>query len=68
MKKIALEGDLAEKRKKATAAQQKYDAKNSMRISLKLNKGTDADIIEEVNRASNKQGRIKELIRKGMKE
>ena len=45
--------------------QKKYDDKNCMRISLKLNYNTDADIIEKVD-INNKQASIKKLIRKGI--
>lgn len=56
-----------EKAKKRTAAQKKYDDKNTRRVSLKLNNGSDADIIAEIDKADSVQGKIKELIRKGMK-
>lgn len=46
--------------------QKKYDDKNTIRISLKLNKTTDADIIEKID-MKRKQKSIKELIRKGLK-
>ena len=48
-------------------AQKKYDSVNTMGIHLKLNKNTDIDIIEKLNSVENKQGYIKELIRKDMK-
>lgn len=41
----------------------KYDATHTIRIGLKLNKGTDADIIEWLSRLENRQGYIKKLIR-----
>lgn len=44
-------------------ASSKYDAANTIQIKLKLNKTTDADIIEQLQAQSNKQGYIKELIR-----
>lgn len=44
-------------------ASAKYDAANTIQIKLKLNKTTDADIIEQLQAQSNKQGYIKELIR-----
>lgn len=43
----------------------RYDEKNCIRISLKLNKRTDSDIIEKID-MKQKQKSIKELIRKGM--
>ena len=48
----------AEKRAKA-----KYDEKNTVQVKLKLNRKTDEDIIDALERSGNKQGYIKELIR-----
>lgn len=42
----------------------KYNKENTVQISLKLNRSTDADLIESLNRVANKQGYIKELIRR----
>lgn len=44
----------------------RYDEKNCIRISLKLNKKTDSDIIEKID-MNHKQRSIKELIREGIK-
>lgn len=44
-------------------AQAKYDKENTVGVYLKLNKTTDADIIEHLHKVSNRQGYIKELIR-----
>lgn len=44
-------------------AKQRYDEKNTVQIKLKLNRKTDEDIIEALERSGNKQGYIKELIR-----
>ena len=44
-------------------AKARYDAKTAARISLKLNKGTDADILERLEQVPSKQGYIKRLIR-----
>ena len=44
-------------------AQAKYDKDNTVQIKLKLNKKTDADIIDLLNNQDNKQGFIKALIR-----
>ena len=41
----------------------KYDTANTTKVSLKLNKKTDADIIEYLDSVENKQGTIKRLIR-----
>ena len=45
----------------------KYDKNNTKLIQLKLNKKTDADILEFLDGLDNRQGFIKELIRKHMK-
>ena len=44
----------------------KYNKENTVQISLKLNRTTDADLIDSLNRIENKQGYIKELIRRGI--
>jgi hypothetical protein len=41
----------------------KYDTANTIKVSLKLNIKTDADIIEYLDGVENKQGTIKRLIR-----
>lgn len=41
----------------------KYDQNNTIKVSLKLNVNTDADIIEYLSSVENKQGTIKKLIR-----
>ena len=45
----------------------KYDATNAVRFGLKLNRGTDADIIAKLESVQSKQGYIKQLIRKDLK-
>ncbi len=47
-------------------ANAKYDANNTMQIKMKLNRGTDADIIAKLESVGNKQGYIKDLIRQDM--
>lgn len=51
----------------ATEAQkravQKYDAAHTRQYHLKLNTGTDADIIEQLEKQESIQGYIKQLIR-----
>ena len=42
----------------------KYDKANTKQILLKLNKNTDADILDRLDQVDNMQGYIKELIRK----
>lgn len=44
-------------------ASKKYDKNNTKVVTLKLNKTTDADILEQLERSENKQGYIKQLIR-----
>lgn len=51
-------------------AQRKYDTGNKdkfRQIQLKLNKDDDADILAKLDSLDNKQGYIKELIRKDIK-
>ena len=52
-----------------TAAQKrasaKYDQENTVVLTIKLNRRTDADIIAILERQPNKQGFIKALIRAG---
>lgn len=45
-------------------AQMKYDAKATKQIKLKLNLTSDKDILDKLDQVDNKQGYIKELIRK----
>ena len=44
-------------------AQAKYDKANTKQVKLKLNKITDADILEILDQTPNVQGYIKQLIR-----
>ena len=48
------------------ASQEKYDKTNTVQFKMKLNKKTDSDIIEWLENQPNKQGAIKELIRKNL--
>lgn len=41
----------------------KYDESNTVQVKFKLNKNTDADIIEYLDSLENKQGTVKRLIR-----
>lgn len=43
--------------------QERYDKANTIKICLKLNIKTDADILAALEASGNKQGYIKELIR-----
>ncbi len=46
--------------KEATA---RWDAENAVQVKMKLNKNTDADILEQLENVKSKQGYIKKLIR-----
>lgn len=50
----------SEAQKRACA---KYQRANTTQVILRLNKRTDADVIERLNACGNKQGYIKSLIR-----
>lgn len=52
---------------KASERQARYDKENTKQIILKLNLNTDSDILEKLDAVDNKQGYIKELIRKDLK-
>lgn len=59
---ISKDGDfmVTEAQKRAVA---RYDKENTQQILLKLNKVTDADILDRLHSVRNKQGYIKRLIR-----
>ena len=44
-------------------AQERYDKENTVRVTLKLNKKTDADIIALLSSAPSKQGLIKKILK-----
>jgi len=44
----------------------KYNAKNVKQIKINLNRKTDADIIDYLEKADNVQGLLKDLIRQDM--
>ena len=48
-------------------AREKYEAKATVQIKMKLNRNTDADILAKLDSVDNKQGYIKELIRADLK-
>ena len=52
---------------KDSERQKKYDDKMTIRVGMKLNLKTDADIISKLDEVSSKQGYIKALIRKDIK-
>lgn len=43
-------------------AQSRYDKKNTVSYSMKLNKNTDADVIKHMDHQENKQGYLKALV------
>lgn len=47
-----------------TKAQAKYDKGHTIGVYMKLNTGTDQDILEWLEKQTSKQGAIKELIRR----
>ena len=49
------------------AAQERYDRENTVRVMLKLNKKTDAQIIKFLNDHDSKQGSIKKILREVLK-
>ena len=49
-------------------AKKRWDKENTVEISLKLVKSTDADILSALDPERPKQTQIKELIRKAIKE
>ena len=53
--------------KKTSINQSKYDKQHIERYYLKLHKENDKDIIEAIDK-NNKQGSIKELLRKAIKD
>lgn len=52
---------VSESQKKAV---EKYDRANTKQIKFKFNLKTDADILKKLEEVENKQGYIKELIRR----
>ena len=48
-------------------AREKYDSRMTVQVHLKLNVGTDSDVIKKLGSVPNKQGYIKDLIRKDIK-
>lgn len=50
----------SEAQKRAVA---RYDAANTLRISIKLNRNTDADLVKALEETDNKQQLIKDAVR-----
>ncbi len=44
-------------------AQERYDAQNTVRVTIKLNKATDAELIAMLEKSPSKQGLIREALR-----
>lgn len=55
-------------RKSTIRAIEKYQKANIKRVVLKLNKKTDADIIEYLDQQKNVNGKLKDIIREKIKE
>ena len=49
-------------------AREKYEAKTKVQVLLKLNRNTDSDILEKLEKVDSKQGYIKSLIRADIKQ
>ena len=67
---IAIPGgylEAIEKEEKKETPQARYDKKMTKVITMKLNKGTDAEILAKLESVDNMQGYIKELIRNDIK-
>ena len=54
-------------RTKKMTPQERYDKKNRVTLTLKLNRKTDADILSWLDAQDNKQGIIKDIIREKIK-
>lgn len=61
---IHLKGDDAMATKAKIRANNKYNQANTILVPIRLNKKTDADIIDKLQSVDNKAGYIKALIRK----
>ena len=55
-------------RKSTIRAIEKYQKANIKRVVLKLNKKTDADIIDYLDQQKKVNGKLKEIIREKIKE
>lgn len=55
--------NMAKTSKAQLEAQKRYDKKNTLGVYLKLNTGTDADVIQKLENVPSKQAYIKGLIR-----
>lgn len=57
------EGTPEERRARRAIQKADYDRRNTRQVIIKLNKGTDADILQMLDAQENRQGYIKKLIR-----
>ena len=55
----------SEAQKRASA---KYDANNTVQLKIKLNKGTDKDILDKLDKVERKATYVKNLIREDIKK
>lgn len=55
---------MAQTRDEVIQAITKWQKENIVRVVVKLNKTNDADILEHLDKVNNRQGYIKDLIRK----
>lgn len=51
---------------KKETARERYDKANTVKITIKLNRKTDKDILDCLENSGNKQGTIKEALREKM--
>ena len=63
---VAIPGGYQDEIEKKETPQARYDRKMTKVITMKLNKGTDADILSKLESVDNIQGYIKSLIRADM--
>lgn len=68
MEEIRMALSEEERKKSRVKASVKYDKANTVMASFKLNYTTDADIIKHLETIPNRQGYIKDLIRRDMAE
>ena len=52
--------------KKSTIRQARYDATHIVQVKMKLHRVNDKDILDKLEAVENKQGYIKDLIRKDL--
>ena len=60
---VKQKGNVMEKKE---TARERYDKANTIKVTIKLNRKTDQDIIAYLEASGNKQGTIKEALREKM--